>query len=292
MESGRAVGISIFRKSGDNVIIRADNIISDAGLYNTFHSLLPPQIASKSRYYEVLNSMKQSVSAMNVFIGLNASAEELGLKTHNTWAYANHDSVFEDYCGKDVEDALDAEVPFIFISFPNTKDPQWAAVPGNKDKSMCALVTMASYEWFQKYDANMIKRRGDEYEGLKNTIGHQMIDQLCKVYPQVKDHIDYTNIGSPVTCKHYLGSPLGDFYGLHHGTDRFTASMTATLRCQTDVPGLYLTGQDTLSTGFMASSYSGLMCASAILGKQVHYHFDNFWRKTVKELKQTQKKLT
>ena len=32
---------------------------------------------------------------------------------------------------------------------------------------------------------------GDDYDAIKNTIGEMMVEQLCKLYPQVRDHIDY-----------------------------------------------------------------------------------------------------
>ena len=28
--------------------------------------------------------------------------------------------------------------------------------------------------------------------------------QACKLYPQLRDHIDYVDIGSPVTNKYYI----------------------------------------------------------------------------------------
>ncbi len=76
-------------------------------------------------------------------------------------------------------------------------------------------------------------------------------------------------IGSPVTFKYYLGHPHGDFYGLDHSTGRVNPEAIAVLRPDTDVPGLYLTGQDVMLTGFAASLCSGLLCATSILGKQV-----------------------
>ena len=38
-------------------------------------------------------------------------------------------------------------------------------------------MSISSWDWFKKYEHEMIKKRGDEYEGLKKTLGHQMIEQ-------------------------------------------------------------------------------------------------------------------
>ena len=70
-----------------------------------------------------------------------------------------------------------------------------------------------------------------------------MIDQLCKLYPQVRDHIDYKDFATPITNKHYIAQPYGELYGLDHTAKRMAPSMAAKLRPETDIPGLYLTGQ-------------------------------------------------
>ena len=92
---------------------------------------------------------------MNVFLGLNASAEELGVKRQNCWAFTtnNIDQDGLEYFNMDVDQvrrhfldgfliktktdemkfelqALDADVPLIFISFPSVKDPEWNNHPG------------------------------------------------------------------------------------------------------------------------------------------------------------------
>ena len=56
------------------------------------------------------------------------------------------------------------------------------------------------------------------------------------------------DIGSPVTNKHYIAQPHGEIYGLDHSRQRFDLEVDARLRPETDVPGLYLTGQGGDST--------------------------------------------
>ena len=66
-----------------------------------------------------------------------------------------------------------------------------------------------------------------------------MIEQTCKLYPQVRirpkdhlindcvqmrDHIDHTEIASPVTNKFYLEQPHGEIYGLDHSRERWVPS--------------------------------------------------------------------
>jgi len=208
---------------------------------------------------------------MNVFLGLNASAEELGLKRHNCWAFAtnNIDKDALDYFDLDVEKALDAEVPLLFVSFPSAKDPEWNNHTGRENKSTCAIVTLANWKWFEKWQDNQVKKRGDDYEEIKQAIGDKMIQQVCKLYPQIEDKIDFTEIASPVTNKFYLEQPHGEIYGLDHSRERFEPLTVAKLRPETDIPGLYLTGQDILSCGFTGALFAGVISAQAVLGRNV-----------------------
>merc|ERR1712029_1098367 len=114
-----------------------------------------------------------------------------------------------------------------------------------------------------------VKRRGDEYEGIKNTVGEIMLEQICKLFPQIRDHIDYKDIGTWVTNKHYIAQPHGEIYGLDHSIERFDPLMVAKLRPATDVPGLFLTGQDILSCGFTGALFAGVIGAQAVLGRNV-----------------------
>ena len=61
--------------------------------------------------------------------------------------------------------------------------------------------------------------------------------------------------------KYYIAQPHGEIYGLDHSAERFEPSMTAKLRPETDVPGLYLTGQDVMLCGFTGAMFGGLLTA-------------------------------
>ena len=75
------------------------------------------------------------------------------------------------------------------------------------------------------------------------------------------------DIGSPVTNKHYIAQPHGEIYGLDHSLERFDLAVDTKLRPETDVPGLYLTGQDTMSVGVLPSLVSGVFAAGAVIGR-------------------------
>lgn len=55
--------------------------------------------------------------------------------------------------------------------------------------------------------------------------------------------VEYVDAGTPITNSHYLGSPRGEIYGADHGIARFNPELNATVRAQTPLKNLYLTGQ-------------------------------------------------
>ena len=80
------------KKGQETYKIEAPMVISSAGLYNTFQKLLPPNIGENSYFHGICKNLKPAYAAMNVFLGFDASNEELGLKAQSIWAFTTNDS--------------------------------------------------------------------------------------------------------------------------------------------------------------------------------------------------------
>lgn len=101
--------------------------------------------------------------------------------------------------------------------------------------------------------------------------------------------MEYFEVGTPLSNKYYLGTSVGEIYGLHHGRKRFQEDVHIGLRAETDVEGLFLTGQvsqdepwinilssnifidfqDICLCGFAGAASGGLLCASSVLDRQL-----------------------
>ncbi|XP_033747299.1 all-trans-retinol 13,14-reductase-like [Pecten maximus] len=266
---GQAHGVEVKTKDA-TVQIYAKRIISDAGLVNTFFRLLPQEIASKSCIYPMIKQVGSSLAFLTAFIGLKGTKEELGLKSHNMWAFTRTDQedAINEYLALSPEELDGYGIPLMFASFPSAKDPSWEK--RNPGKSTCLIITLAKSEWFTRWKDEKVKRRSDEYNDLKNSIGRQMWDQLIKINPRLEGKEEFIEVGTPLSNAHYLGSTEGEMYGLQHSTERLLAPAAVHLRAETDIPGLYLTGQDILTAGFTGASFSALLCASSILNRNLH----------------------
>jgi len=251
--------------SGKIVDIHVPIVISDAGIHNTFLKLLPENIANQSICWPLVHRSQPSAGCLSIFIGLKGTAEELGLKAQNVWAFAGShpEDGFISYKDVSLEAAVSKPYPLLFIGFPSAKDPTWEQrYPG---KSTVTVVSFAHYEWFKEWTGLSSKKRGDEYNELKNQLGYHIVDQVCQLFPNIKNAIDVVQIGTPLTNEHYLCAHEGSIYGLDHCQERFLADDSALLRPATGIPGLFLTGQDIMSAGFVSALNAGLLCASAVL---------------------------
>lgn len=72
-------------------------------------------------------------------------------------------------------------------------------------------------------------------------------------------------MGTPLSNDFYLGSVKGEVYGLDHAAERFARrDALLALHPQTSVPGLYLTGQDSLFVGVVSALMSGVFTATRV----------------------------
>ncbi|CAB4055227.1 RETSAT [Lepeophtheirus salmonis] len=254
----KVMGVRVMRGSS-SYDIKAPLVVSGAGIRNTFNYLLPPT--------------DPGMSMMSIFLGFDKAQEELQINKSNIWAHFGEslNSVTE-FLGLRVEDIVNSkenQVPLLFISFPSTKDSSRLENEDLKYKSSCTLIGPANWEWFSKWDKYEVKKRGDEYNTLKSQLGQKYIDRLLEIFPSLQHHISYVRMGSPVTNKTYLGSPFGEIYGLDHTIERFHPNNIAKLRPKTDIPGLYLTGQDVLTCGFVGAAFSGVLTANSVLDRNI-----------------------
>ncbi|XP_071950182.1 all-trans-retinol 13,14-reductase-like [Antedon mediterranea] len=269
MENGKACGVRVAKSSG-SIDIKAPVIISNAGIYNTFQRLIPAETSKAvGRVEDVYKGGRHGLGAMSVFIGLKGTSKELKLKAGQVWAFTGSemDDLAEEYLGRAQKDAAKDQIPLLFISFPSAKDTTWdARMPG---KSNCTLVSLANYNWFKKWEDERVMKRGEDYETIRDSIGNLMWEQTCEIFPHLKDKVEYFSIGSPLSNRHYIAAMKGEMYGMDHNLERFQRENCEKFRPETNIPGLFLTGQDIMTCGFAGGLYGGLMCAGAVLDRNL-----------------------
>ncbi|PIB35593.1 phytoene dehydrogenase [Reichenbachiella sp. 5M10] len=246
---GRVSGIRIKDK-----FIPCRSVISNVGIKNTFGKLLNEE----ARKQQVIapNETKASSAHLCLYIGLDQSDEQLNLPKHNIWSYetqiysADINSITENNTAK----------KFSYVSFPSAKDPRW----GKKHPNTATIqaISVGRYEWFQAYDQQPWRNREEKYQQKKEHFKTTMLEKLYELVPQIKGHVTYAEVSTPLSTRHFTGYQTGEIYGLAHTPERFELPY---LRPQTKIKGLKLVGQDITLVGVAGAMLSGMLCAIVIL---------------------------
>lgn len=252
LRRGRAAGVRL----ADGVCVEAARVISDAGAINTFGQLLPP--AQRPRYRSRLQQVERSMASMCLYIGLRQDAQTLGLPRCNLWIYPSEH--FEADIAR-FDASPEAPLPLVYISFPSAKDPDFARRhPG---RATIEIVAPGPYPWFSAWEDAPWGRRGADYEALKEGLSRRLLECLFAKLPQLRGQIDYCELSTALSTAHFCRHGRGEIYGLNHDPARFEQRW---LRPATDIPGLYLSGQDVMTCGVMGAMAGGVLAAVAAGG--------------------------
>ncbi|MFI8381565.1 phytoene desaturase family protein [Pseudomonas sp. NPDC079086] len=255
VESGRAVGV---RMQKDGFEIRAQQIVSCAGLVPTYTRLLDHQVASEYGLLEQLPKVKLSAATLCLYAGFKGSAAELKLPKTNYWVYPTHD---HDHNVSSFMTGQNPAMPLIYISFPSAKDPAWDAHYPNK--ATVEIVAPTQPQWFAKWKGTTWGKRGADYEAFKAELTAQLLETLYQHQPQLRGALDFCELGTPLSTEWYQWNEQGEIYGIDHTVQRFEQHW---IHSQTPIKGLYLTGADTLTAGVGGALMAGVLTASRMLG--------------------------
>jgi all-trans-retinol 13,14-reductase len=245
----------------DGRVLRAPLVVSDAGAANTFARLLGEGLPAVDALREKLRGIPASTAHVSLYVGLSKSDAELGLTGANIWAYPSFDH--DRNVGQFARD-LEAPLPFVYLSFPSAKDPDFARRhPG---KATVDAITMVPYGAFARWEQTRWKKRGEEYEAVKERLAARLRAELERQAPAVAGQIEHMELSTPLTTRHFMNYREGEIYGVSATPVRYRLRE---LGARTPVRGLYLTGQDAASLGVAGALFGGVVSASAVLKKNL-----------------------
>lgn len=208
------------------------------------------------------DDVTQSDGFLMVNLGINASAESLGLKCSNTWVHplneANGFDLFE--CIRAFEADPHNLDPPLMITFPSIKDRTWS----KPDRATCQILVLAKRKWFEPCGQH--GSRPAEYVAMKKQWADRCIGILLKQHPELEGHLKLVDVSTPASIEHWLGSTTGCATGLDCVPARFSATVQDQLQMKSRMPGLWLTGQDTFICGVPMAQIAGLITALRIAG--------------------------
>lgn len=250
VEAGRAVGVRVATKRGrDSAVseIRAPIVVSDAGARATFEQLLRRRLPQAA----AVHAHPAGLANVTVYLGLRESPEKLGFHGENHWYFDgfDHDSM----AGSDA--AVRGEPGFAYLSFPSLKDPR-------ARRETAEIIGYAPTAAFDAWAGTRWRKRGDDYDALKERIATGLIDLVERRAPGFADLIEHVVVSTPLTVDSFAGYRSGSFADLAGTPDRFRHRMFPARV----MPGLYLAGADSMSLGIVGALMGGVLAAGSALG--------------------------
>lgn len=266
--AGKVCGVSV-KKGPQLVNVYCPIVISSAGLFNTYEKLLPEGARSLPGVRQQLRMVRPGLGMFSVFICLRGTKEELGLQSTNYYVYfdTDMDKAMERYISLPREKAAN-HIPLLFIASPSAKDPTWE--DRFPDRSTMIVLVPSAFKWFEEWQEEPKGKRSRDYETLKSAFVEASMSVVMRLFPHLEGKVDSAIGGSPLTNQFYLAAPRGACYGADHDLGRLHPHVMASLRAQSPIPNLYLTGQDIFTCGLMGALQGALLCSSAILKRNLY----------------------
>jgi all-trans-retinol 13,14-reductase len=257
VEGNKAIGVEM--TNGKKIY--ADKIISDTGVIDTFSSLLPTEVQKKHKLEEKLKHLTPSEAHIGLYGGIKGSPESLKLPRCNYWIFPDE---YDHERGRENYKSLKDKIPVAYVSFPAAKDPQ--SQEKQPDKSTVEAIIIVPYDWFSKWQGTEWKKRGEDYEQMKKEVADRLLEKIYHIAPQLRGKIDYFEVSTPLSTANFMSHKKGEMYGVAHDPERFRQRF---LKPYTPVKNLFLTGQDAMVASISGALMGGVLCASAILKKDV-----------------------
>lgn len=186
----------------DGTTIPCEWVISNLMPHVVFDRMVDPKEIPE-RNLKMMNAQKIAQAAFIVCLGLDATAEELGLKGYDTFLRSSPDN-HKQYLSCD---SIETHKDFSCTVLTN-------AVPDAAGKGRSFIQFSKFYTGDPFADVTE-----EEYFKIKDRIARECVERYEEVTGcKLQGHIEEIVVASPVTWARYLGTPRGDVYGYEPAT--------------------------------------------------------------------------
>ena len=258
LENGEATGISIDRR-GERIDVKAKHIIGACDVETLYEKMLPPD-AIPAELKEKLNKAQLYSSAVTISLGIDCPVEELGLDDAMLF-------IVRDDVKRTDHNAGDPHKAGISVLAPSFRDPSLAP-PGKGTMTIYCYATFDQDDkWKTEVDENGGLKRGEAYKKFKQEFADILIDRVeKKLGKDIRSHIEYCDIATPITHWRYTGNREGSLMGARPGKANMQAGIAGH---KTPVKNLWLGGHWAELGGGVPIAVKSGMNASLLVLKEL-----------------------
>ncbi len=178
-----------------SVVSNASSIITYCDLLDS--PTLPKEVAEDFKSREV------GTSAFCIYLGLDCTPAELGIRNASTFISTTQDEeLMHATMG-----TMNPPVATMLTCY-NVDDPDFAP-PGKTQVSLLCLQYGKVWEGVNPKD----------YTQRKYEFAGHLFDQAERVFPGLRDHIEEVEVATPLTMMRYLNTPEGAIYGFQQNPE-------------------------------------------------------------------------
>lgn len=258
IHEGRIAGVV----TADGSQILAERVVSAIGIMQTLPLLADADPVRAQPLVDQIGALGTTQCYAVLNVGLDAGPGELRIDPANLWIHPGND--LPGNLARYKSDPAGQPMPLYFIAHPAARDPSWPERhPGRSTMDVCGLT---DWSVFKRFAGTEWMRRGSEYDDMKAGLTEHLLAEAMRHYPQIKGHIAHAELATPLSFNHFLNRSQGNFMGFEQTPRRFAQTW---MRAHAPVKGLYFSGQDVTAAGVSGAMVSGLMAASAVLGRDL-----------------------
>ena len=241
-EKGRAIGVVA---NGEE--LRAKKVISNIMPNNVINRAKGAKFST--RFKKLANARKMGMTFVTVYLGLDKSKEELGIKDYSVFITKHPDAR--------VQYDTRADCGYYVVNCLNVPLPD--CTPKGTSTLFFTIPYIAG-----DFPEDLTPR---EYKKYKNAVAEKFIKDYEETMGlTIRPYIEEIAIATPVTFARYLGTPEGAIYGYQtEGWDNIVGRI-ALEQMEFNIPNLYFCGgHHTRGDGFPSGYITGDKTARAVI---------------------------
>lgn len=232
VDNGKKATHIIAHSKGKELIFKAKYFVAACDVETLYEKMMNPELSDK-KFLEKLRKAELYSSAITLSIGLNCPAEELGFGDEMLL-------IAEDNVSRKEHNGGDPHKSDLSVLAPTVRDKSMAV----EGKGTLTIYSPAYFEqfdnWGLEYDENGNPVRGEKYKQIKQEFADIILSRVEKALnTEIKSHIEYLDIATPVTHYRYTGNKNGTMMGARPGKDNYKAKIA---HYKTPLENVYLSG--------------------------------------------------